>query len=215
MKEHFNYNRQIISSLQGTCISSFHYVEDFRWVENIPAYYNPYIHQFWGANLIIWYFKGNDHYTLRLYCLDNGRFVTIENGEDKMSWYGVRSIGVKTNEDLLFFKHGSIQVRKPRLSGCGIDGIGVVQRIQLYQEIREDLYRSGKPVYPKFNDNSYFPDRIVIETENMYAVIRAEEDYDQNLLIKCRFGKIDNTDQYYASQYDDREGYKHVLIEEL
>jgi hypothetical protein len=215
MKEYYNYDRAVLKSLNGMVLSSLLFVEDFRWVQSIGASYNPFSQQFLGANLVIWYYKGNDHFTLRLYCTENGRFVSVENGEDKMTWYGVRSIGVKSNEDLLFFKHGAIQARRPNRIGFGIDGIGVIQRIKLYQEVRDDLLNQGNRTYPKLSDNSYFPDRWVIESENMYLVIRAEEDYDQNLLFRCRIGKLSSSDEYFNSGYDDHEGYQHILIDEI
>ncbi|HMR89304.1 MAG TPA: hypothetical protein PKD51_14180, partial [Saprospiraceae bacterium] len=120
----------------------------------------------------------------------------------------------KSNDDLFFGKNGSVSLRAK--NGFGINGIGVIQKFSFYQEVHRNLNEFDlSKIKPKLLDPNCFPDRLVIETEEMYCVIRAEEDYDQNLFLKCKVGRLINTDEYYQSGYDDQEGYELVKIDEI
>jgi len=216
MKNFFQYDINTFKPLIGKVISGFYFFEDFRGYES-HACYQPFTNQFEGiSNLVIWYYKGNNHNSLKLYCVNNGIYTyTDEENNERETYYGVRSIQTKSNEDLFFGKRGSISLKKGKV-GFGIEGIGVIQKITFYQEVHQNLKEFDlNKIRPKFLDSNCFPDRIVIETENMYCVIRAEEDYDQNLFLKCKVGRLNDTDEYFKSGYDDQEEYKHIKIDEI
>lgn len=216
MKKYFKYNLDEFKPLIGKVISGLYFVDDFRGYQSGFTCYHPYKDQFEGiSNMIIWYYSGQTHETIKLYCINNGLFHYVDdNNNDQKSYYGVRSIKTISNDDLFFGKSGSIRLKNQ--SGFGIEGFGVIKKIKFFQEIHQNLneYELNR-LYPSLEEPNCFPDRIIIETENRYAVIRAEEDYDQNLLLKCKLGKMDSTDSYFESDYNDNEGIKYLFIDEI
>jgi hypothetical protein len=215
MRQLFDYDINVFQPLIGKVISGFYFIDDFRGYDSHTCY-QPFTNQFEGiSNLVIWYYKENEHKSLKLYCINNGVFkYTDEHDVEKDSYYGVRSIQTKSNEDLFFGKRGSISLKGK--NGFGIEGFGVIQKISFYQEVHQNLKKFDlSKVKPQLISNNCFPDRIVIETENMYSVIRAEEDYDQNLFLKCKVGRLKDSDEYYKSGYDDQEEYEHIKIDEI
>ena len=191
MKEYFKYNTELLKPLIGKRITNVFFKEDFRYPNGSSGYFEPYYNRFSGIqNLGIWYCEEDRHYSMKFYCVNNGRFATKgSDGEEKLTNYGIRAIGVKSDEDLNFRKSGSIFLCPSANFGIEVNN-EIIKKITLQQELKEDIFEEneGKEIYPKLNNSKYFPDRIVIEGGDLFMVIRAEEDYDQNLHLKLNVG---------------------------
>jgi len=191
MKNHFTFNIDLLKPLLGKTITNVFFKDDFRYPNGSSGHYEAYYNRFSGIqNLGIWYCEEDMHYSIKFYCVNNGRFVTKDkNGEEKNTHYGIRSIGIRSNDDLNFRKLGSIFLAPAANFGINVNN-EVIKKITLQQELREDIFEEneGKEILPRFNNSDYFPDRIVIEGDELFMVIRAEEDYDQNLHLKLNVG---------------------------
>ncbi len=217
MKEKYQFDKQVFEPLIGKFISSFHFVEDFRFSQNAISSYDPYRNVFEGIqNLVIWFYKGEQHFSLKLYAIENGIFQVRNNNDEIINtYYGIQSIGVKSDQDLRFGKSGSIRLKPP--SGFTINSTNrPIERIYFYQELHHALYeQNSKEIILNLKHPTLFPDRIILETSDMYFVIRAKEDYDQDLLLNFKIGFMNEEDKYFKSGYDDREGFKYELIDKI
>lgn len=188
MKDYFKYNSDILKHLIGKRITNVFFKEDFRYPNGASGFYDPYYNRFSAIqNLGIWYCEEEIHHTIKFYCVRNGRFAIKE--DDKLTNYGIRSIGIKSNEDLNFRKLGSIYLTPAANFGVNVNN-EIIKKITLQQELREYIYEDhkDKTIYPRLENPSYFPDRIIIEGEDLFLLIRAEEDYDQNLHLHLNVG---------------------------
>ena len=191
MKEHFKYNIEELKILLGKRISTIFFKEDFRYPNGSSGYYEPYYNRFSGIqNLGIWFMENEEHFSIKFYCVRNGRFaIKDEKQDEKLTHYGVRSIGVKLDDDLNFRKTGSIFLLPASSFGVNTNN-EIIKKITIQQELQEGIFEEykEKEVYPKLENPKYFPDRIILEGDDMYMLIRAEEDYDQNLHLKLNIG---------------------------
>lgn len=218
MKKYFSFKSEDFKSLLGKNISSIHFVEDFRLPIGNLASFNPYNNRFEGIqNLVIWGWDYEKHYceSIKLYCIDNGRFATkSDNNEEVLSYYGIRSIVADKNNDLRFGKSGSIRLKPP--SGFSINMNIVVERIYFYQEISKNLIsEQPKEIIPKFKVEGLFPDRIVLESDEMFILIRAYEDYDQDYFITLNLGYKNKVDFDYKIGSTESDSCECILIDEI
>ena len=190
MREHFKYDINELKPLLGKFISNLFFKEDFRFPNGSTGYFEPYYNRFSGIqNLVLWYYEEEEHYSIKFYCVRNGRFMYKQNGEEKNSHYGIRSIAIQKDRDLNFRKTGSIY-----LSPAGNFGVNVnrerITKISLLQEVHKSFKENhqGKELFPKLENPNKFPDRLVLEGDDLFIVIRAEEDYDQNIFLKMNIG---------------------------
>jgi len=216
MKEHYKFDKEEFRELLGKNISSISCTEDFRYNQGATVSYQPYYNRFEGIqNLVLWYIKDSEHFTIKLYTVDNGRFSKIDNGQEKQSHYGLRSIGVIHNNDLNFRKSGSIYLKPSGTFGISTNNERIT-KISFYQEVPKALIEESKSNYfPKFRDATKFPDRIVMEGEEFYLVIRAEEDYDQNLFLIVNIGYKFKTEENIHSSFTEPNSLECILIDEI
>jgi len=218
MKEHFNYNIEELKILLGKRISTIYFKEDFRYPNGNSSYYEPYYNRFSGIqNLGIWFMENEEHYSIKFYCVRNGRFaIKNEKQEEKLIRYGVRSIGVKLDDDLNFRKTGSIFL-SPASSFRINTKNEIIKKITLQQELREGVFEEyeGKEVYLKLKNSKYFPDRIVLEGDDLFMLIRAEEDDDQNLHLKLNIGYKFKDKSDYLNGLTEPDEIRIITIEEI
>lgn len=218
MKEHFKYNNEKLKILLGKRISTIYFKEDFRYPNGSSGYYEPYYNRFSGIqNLGIWFMENEEHFSIKFYCVRNGRFAIKNDKQDgKLTHYGVRSIGVKLDDDLNFRKSGSIILSPATSFGINTNN-EIIKKITLQQELREDAFEEyeGKEIYPKLENSSYFPDRIILEADDLYMLIRAEEDYDQNLHLKLNIGYKFKDKSDYLNGLTEPDEMRIITIEEF
>jgi len=215
LKEYFKYNTELLKPLIGKRITNVFFKEDFRYPNGSSGYFEPYYNRFSGIqNLGIWYCEEDQHYTLKFYCVRNGRFAIKE--DDKSTHYGIRSIGIKSNDDLNYRKLGSIYLSPAASFGINVNN-EIIKKITLQQELREEIYEEnkGKTIYPKLNNSEYFPDRIIIEGDDLYMLIRAEEDYDQNLHLKLNVGFKFKDKSDYLNGLTEPDNMKIITLETI
>lgn len=217
MKEFFKYDINELMPLLGKRISHIFFKEDYRFPNGSSSYFEPFYDRFSGIqNLGIWYMDGDDHYSIKFYCVSNGRFAyKDEQDNEKLTYYGIRSIGFKKDDDLNFRKIGSIYLTPA--SNFRINMSDIVTKISLQQEVSTDIIDSysGRTIYPRFENSSYLPDRIVIEGQDFYMVIRAFEDDDQNLHLTLNVGYKFKTTIDYMHAFTEPDEMKIILIDQI
>lgn len=218
MKEHFKYNIEELKILLGKRISTIFFKEDFRYPNGSTGHYEPYYNRFSGIqNLGIWFMENDEHFSIKFYCVRNGIFaIKDKKKEEKLIHYGVRSIGVKLDDDLNFRKSGSIFL-SPATSFRINTNIEIIKKITLQQELQEDVFEEyeGKEIYPKLENSKYFPDRIILEGDDLFILIRAEEDYDQNLHLKLNIGYKFKDKSDYLNGLTEPDEMRIITIEEF
>lgn len=212
MREQYKFNKENFRPLLGKFISSIVCTEDFRFQNGATVQYQPYYNRFEGIqNLVFWYYLEEDHYSLKLYSVDNGRFIS----QNKETHYGIRSIGLTHNQDLNFRKTGSIYLKPSGTFVISANRERIVS-IKFYQEVQESMIEETKNSYlPSLRDNSKFPDRIVMEGEDLYIVIRAEEDYYQNLFLMLNIGYKSKTEEDYCTSFTEPNSVKCIKLDEI
>lgn len=216
MEKYYSFNKEEFRKLIGKRISGVFFQEDFRYNRGSTSTFNPYYNRFEGIqNLVIWYFKDENHNSIKLYCVDNGRFRTVDNSkQDKESYYGVKSIATKNNQDLRFGKRGSISLKNP--TGFSVEANMIIRKIFFYQEIHGNLKENNPiEIYPKFETEGLLPDRLILEGDDMFLIIRAEEDYDQNLFLKLNVGFLNKVKDDYKTKFTEPDSYECILIDQI
>lgn len=111
MRTHFKFDKECFRFPLGKFITSIVCTEDFRFSNGATVEYQPCFNRFERIqNLVLWYSFEENQYSLKLYCVRNGRF----SSNDKDTYYGIRSIGLIHNQGLSYKKKNRIHFFKSR-----------------------------------------------------------------------------------------------------
>jgi hypothetical protein len=206
MKKNFKFNPDFFRKLLGKKIHSL-------GISN--GIYNAFQNEFDNIEIASIWLTDNDkeHFAISLKAQENGRIIDKVDEEVNETYFGVVSLKIGLNDYLKFSKNGSIKFR-PDLQFF-IDGYREpIQKISLFQEIRSDLLKTKKgELQLVLKQDFLFPDKVVIETHEMYLAIMGYENDDQDLLLRIKVGFLNNNDPFYKSNFSNDDLFESILIE--